>query len=160
MATEQEIRIPDIGDFEDVEVIEVLVAAGDSVEREDSLVTIESDKASMEIPSPFGGVIAEVAVSVGDRVSEGALLARITPSDTQPEAEPPAVPRESVNREADDKPATDESSATSDEPDAGAMRAARQAAFTPFQSAFLRSCFQMPCGSVGSSSRRAFAMAS
>jgi pyruvate dehydrogenase E2 component (dihydrolipoamide acetyltransferase) len=131
VAGEKEIKVPDIGDFEDVEIIEVLVSAGDAIQPEDSLVTIESDKASMEIPSPFGGVIAEVAVSVGDRVSEGALLARITPSDTQPEAEPPAAPREAVNREADDKPATDESSATSDEPDAGAARAARQAAAPP-----------------------------
>jgi len=128
VAGEKEIKVPDIGDFEDVEVIEVLVSAGDAIQPEDSLVTIESDKASMEIPSPFGGVIAEVAVSVGDRVSEGALLARITPSDTQPEAAPPAAPREAVNRDADDKPATDESSATSDEPDSGA---ARQAAAPP-----------------------------
>jgi pyruvate dehydrogenase E2 component (dihydrolipoamide acetyltransferase) len=128
VAGEKEIKVPDIGDFEDVEIIEVLVSAGDAIQPEDSLVTIESDKASMEIPSPFGGVIAEVAVSVGDRVSEGALLARITPSDTQPEAAPPSAPREAVNREADDKPATDESSATSDEPDAGA---ARQAAAPP-----------------------------
>ena len=88
MAVEREIRVPEIGDFEDVEVIEVLVAAGDSVQREDSLVTIESDKASMEIPSPFSGVIGEVAVSVGDRVGEGALLARITISDAEPDAAP------------------------------------------------------------------------
>jgi pyruvate dehydrogenase E2 component (dihydrolipoamide acetyltransferase) len=91
VAVENEIRVPDIGDFEDVEVIEVLVAAGDSVEREDSLVTIESDKASMEIPSPFSGVIGEVAVSVGDRVSEGALLARINTSDAKPDAAPIAA---------------------------------------------------------------------
>jgi pyruvate dehydrogenase E2 component (dihydrolipoamide acetyltransferase) len=92
VAVEKEIRVPDIGDYEDVEVIEVLVAAGDSVEREDSLVTIESDKASMEIPSPFSGVIGEVAVSVGDRVSEGALLARINTSDAKPDAKPDAAP--------------------------------------------------------------------
>jgi pyruvate dehydrogenase E2 component (dihydrolipoamide acetyltransferase) len=88
VAGEKEIRVPDIGDFDDVEVIEVLVSAGDAVEREDSLVTIESDKASMEIPSPFSGVIGELAVSVGDRVREGALLARITTSDSESDAAP------------------------------------------------------------------------
>jgi pyruvate dehydrogenase E2 component (dihydrolipoamide acetyltransferase) len=111
VAVEKEIRVPDIGDFEDVEVIEVLVAAGDSVEREDSLVTIESDKASMEIPSPFSGVIGEVAVSVGDRISEGALLARINTSDAKPDAATIAAPRKAVNPEANDQPALNDTSA-------------------------------------------------
>jgi pyruvate dehydrogenase E2 component (dihydrolipoamide acetyltransferase) len=88
VAGEKKIRVPDIGDFDDVEVIEVLVSVGDAVEREDSLVTIESDKAAMEIPSPFSGVIDELAVSVGDRVREGALLARITTSDSESDAAP------------------------------------------------------------------------
>jgi pyruvate dehydrogenase E2 component (dihydrolipoamide acetyltransferase) len=103
VAIEKEIRIPDIGDFENVEVIEVLVATGDSVEREDSLVTIESDKASMEIPSPFGGVIGEIAVSVGDRVSQGALVARITTSDAESDAEPVASTQEAVTSVANDE---------------------------------------------------------
>jgi pyruvate dehydrogenase E2 component (dihydrolipoamide acetyltransferase) len=102
VAVEKEIRVPDIGDFEAVEVIEVLVAAGDTVEREDSLVTIESDKASMEIPSPFSGVIAEIAVSVGDRVSEGALLARITTSDAEPDTAPSVATQQAVDPEASD----------------------------------------------------------
>jgi dihydrolipoamide dehydrogenase len=72
-----EVRVPDIGDFEDVEVIEVLVSAGDVVEREDSLITIESDKASMEIPSPGRGVVREVCVELGGRVSEGTLVLRL-----------------------------------------------------------------------------------
>jgi pyruvate/2-oxoglutarate dehydrogenase complex dihydrolipoamide acyltransferase (E2) component len=67
------VRVPDIGDFEDVEVIEVLVGPGDRVEVDDSLVSIESDKATMEIPSPVAGVVAAVHVSLGDRVSEGAF---------------------------------------------------------------------------------------
>ena len=74
MASGTEIRVPDIGDFEDVEVIEVLVAPGDRVAVEDSLITLESDKATMEIPSPVGGVVTELRVSVGDRVSEGSLV--------------------------------------------------------------------------------------
>jgi pyruvate/2-oxoglutarate dehydrogenase complex dihydrolipoamide acyltransferase (E2) component len=71
MADITEIKVPDIGEFDAVEVIEVLVSPGDTVQAEDSLISIESDKASMEIPSPGGGTIKEVAVKVGDKVSEG-----------------------------------------------------------------------------------------
>ncbi len=74
MASTIEVRVPDIGDFEDVDVVEVLVAPGDRVEVEDSLVTLESDKASMEIPAPQRGVVEALKVSVGDKVSEGSLL--------------------------------------------------------------------------------------
>ena len=74
---EKDVAVPDIGDFHDVEVIEILVAEGDSVEVEDSLVTLESDKASMEIPSPLAGVVAGLGVKVGDRVSEGDLLLKL-----------------------------------------------------------------------------------
>ena len=72
---EREVAVPDIGEFEDVDVIEVLVAPGDRVEAEQSLVTLESDKATMEIPAPFAGEVKELRVSVGDKVSEGAVLA-------------------------------------------------------------------------------------
>jgi dihydrolipoamide dehydrogenase len=69
-----EVRLPDIGDFNDVEVIELLVAAGDSVAAEDSLISLESDKASMEIPCPADGVVKEMKVAVGDRISQGDLI--------------------------------------------------------------------------------------
>ncbi|MCC6195100.1 MAG: 2-oxo acid dehydrogenase subunit E2 [Burkholderiales bacterium] len=69
-----EVTVPDIGDFTNVPVIEVLVKAGDSVEAEDALVTLESDKATMDVPSPAAGVVKEVAVRAGDRVSEGSLV--------------------------------------------------------------------------------------
>lgn len=69
-----EIRVPDIGDFDEVEVVEILVAKGDRVEFEDPLVSIESEKATMEIPSTASGVVAELRVAEGDRVSEGSLL--------------------------------------------------------------------------------------
>ena len=75
MSELREIRVPDIGDFDQVEVIEVLVQPGDHVNAEDSLITLESDKASMEIPSPISGVVKEVKVAVGDRVSQGDLIA-------------------------------------------------------------------------------------
>jgi dihydrolipoamide dehydrogenase len=69
-----EVRVPDIGDFKDVAVIEVLVKAGDTIQAEQSLVTVESDKASMEIPSSHAGVVRELRVKVGDKVSEGSVL--------------------------------------------------------------------------------------
>ncbi|MDH4114636.1 MAG: dihydrolipoamide acetyltransferase, partial [Burkholderiaceae bacterium] len=69
-----EVKVPDIGDFKDVEVIEVLVKPGDAVAKEQSLVTVESDKASMEIPSSAAGVVKELKVKLGDKVSEGSLL--------------------------------------------------------------------------------------
>src|SRR4029453_13974537 len=77
MASKQEVLLPDIGDFADVDVAEVLVAKGQRVEAEQSLIVLETDKASMEIPSPFAGTVVEMKVSVGDRVSEGALIAII-----------------------------------------------------------------------------------
>ena len=64
-----EVKIPDIGDYKDVEVIEVLVKAGDTVAKEQSLITLESDKASMEIPSPDAGVVKEMVVKLGDKLS-------------------------------------------------------------------------------------------
>jgi dihydrolipoamide dehydrogenase len=69
-----EVKVPDIGDFKEVEVIEVLVKPGDTVSKEQSLITLESDKATMEIPSPGAGKVAEIKVKVGDKVSKGSLI--------------------------------------------------------------------------------------
>ncbi|MBB4515304.1 dihydrolipoyllysine-residue acetyltransferase [Paraburkholderia fungorum] len=69
-----EIKVPDIGDYKDIPVIEVLVKAGDTVEKEQSLVTLESDKATMDVPSSAAGIVKEVKVKVGDNVSEGSLI--------------------------------------------------------------------------------------
>ncbi len=74
MSSITEIKVPDIGDFKDVDVVEVLVKAGDAVEKETSLITVESDKATMEIPSPAAGVVKELKLKVGDKVSEGTLI--------------------------------------------------------------------------------------
>ena len=76
-----EIRVPDIGDFSDIPVIEILVAVGDQVKMEDSLVTLESDKATMEIPSPAAGVIREMKLKLDDTVSEGDIVAVLEVSD-------------------------------------------------------------------------------
>ncbi|MDE2121281.1 MAG: dihydrolipoyl dehydrogenase, partial [Betaproteobacteria bacterium] len=69
-----QVVVPDIGDFKDVEVIEVLVKPGDRIEAEQSLITVESDKASMEIPSSTGGVVKTLLVKLGDKVNEGTPL--------------------------------------------------------------------------------------
>jgi len=84
MADTIELKVPDIGDFDEVTVIEVLVAPGDSVSLEQSLVTLESDKATMEVPASQAGTIQEVRVKVGDKVSEGTVLVLLTPSAEQP----------------------------------------------------------------------------
>src|SRR5436190_594998 len=70
-----EVKVPDIGDFAEVEVIELLVKPGDTVKAEQSLITVESDKASMEIPSSHAGVVKDVKVKVGDKVSMGSPVA-------------------------------------------------------------------------------------
>ena len=73
-AVQNEVHVPDIGDYKDIEVIEVLVKPGDVIQAEDSLITLESDKAAMEVPSPSGGTVKSVAIKAGDRVSKGALI--------------------------------------------------------------------------------------
>ena len=72
-----EVKVPDIGDFKDVPVIEVLVKVGDTVKAEDSLITLESDKATMDVPSPVSGVVTELKIKVGDRIAEGTLVALV-----------------------------------------------------------------------------------
>ena len=69
-----EVKVPDIGDFKDVPVIEVFVKPGDTVKAEDSLVTLESDKATMDVPAPAAGTVKELKVKVGDKVSEGSVI--------------------------------------------------------------------------------------
>jgi dihydrolipoamide dehydrogenase len=87
-----DVRVPDIGDFKDVEVIEVLVNPGDTVAKEQSLITLESDKATMEIPSPGAGVVKELRVKVGDKVSEGSpILLLDAQAPEAPKAAPPVA---------------------------------------------------------------------
>ncbi len=86
MADLKEARVPDIGGYDDVPVIEVLVAVGDSVTLDQGLVTLESDKATMEVPAPFAGIVRELKVKLGDNVSEGSVVAVIEPADAAPAA--------------------------------------------------------------------------
>ncbi|WP_368647101.1 dihydrolipoyllysine-residue acetyltransferase [Castellaniella ginsengisoli] len=87
----QPVVVPDIGDFDTVEVIEVLVAAGDTIQAEQSLITVESDKASMEIPASVGGVVKEVLVKVGDKVSQGTKILMVEAAGGAPQAAAPAA---------------------------------------------------------------------
>ena len=114
-----EVKVPDIGDFTDVPVIEILVAAGDTVEPEDALITLESDKATMDVPSPAAGVVKELKVEVGDTVSMGTLILMLegaeaegAPSDdgkapaaeepaAEPEPEPESEPAPDADVQAD-----------------------------------------------------------
>src|SRR3954468_6147012 len=96
----QEVKVPDIGDFKSVEVVEVLVKPGERIAKEQSLISLESDKATMEIPSPGAGVVKDIKVKLGDKVSEGSVIltmeAAQSPSpEKKPAAEKP-VPEKST----------------------------------------------------------------
>ena len=92
MAAIKEALVPDIGDYSDVPVIEVLVAVGDSVSKDQGLVTLESDKATMEVPAPFAGVVKELKVKVGDSLSEGKVVALIEVAEGAPTPAPAPAP--------------------------------------------------------------------
>ncbi|MEN5161890.1 dihydrolipoyllysine-residue acetyltransferase [Achromobacter spanius] len=97
-----QIKVPDIGDFKEVEVIEVLVAVGDTIKAEQSLITVESDKASMEIPASQGGVVKSISVKVGDKVAEGAVVLEVEAAEAGAGAAKDEAPK------ADAKPAAKE----------------------------------------------------
>jgi dihydrolipoamide dehydrogenase len=100
-----EIRVPDIGDFKDVPVIEVLVKAGDTVAKEDPLITLESDKATMEIPAPQAGEVKELKIKIGDKVSQGSLILTLHTAASAPAESPKSV--QAAPAVAAGKPAAD-----------------------------------------------------
>ncbi len=107
-----EVRVPDIGDFDEVEVIEVLVSPGDQVNVDDSLVTLESDKAAMEIPATHAGIVESVKMKVGDKVSEGALILMLeegAANESAAAASAPAVAEPAAAPAAESKPAAQSS---------------------------------------------------
>jgi dihydrolipoamide dehydrogenase len=131
-----ELKVPDIGDFKDVEVIEVLVKAGDTVAADQSLITIESDKASMEIPSSAAGVIKELKVKVGDKINQGDLIATAEGEAAKPAAAEPAAAESQVAKAPNAKPdaATEKASAPPvAAPAANAAPAPKQAGPAPAQ---------------------------
>jgi pyruvate dehydrogenase E2 component (dihydrolipoamide acetyltransferase) len=114
----KEIPVPDIGDFDEVEVIEVLVNPGDQVNAEDSLISLESDKATMEIPSPEAGIVKELKVAVGDKVSAGSVILLLESSAASPSGDTDKAQQEPVKEEAQaapEKPAETEQPAATTE---------------------------------------------
>ncbi|MDN5849639.1 MAG: dihydrolipoyl dehydrogenase [Nitrococcus sp.] len=113
MAEPTEVRIPDIGDFDNVEIIEVLVKPGDRIQPEDSLITLESDKASMEVPSPIAGVVKDIKVQIGDKVSQGDLIltAEVASETTAKRDAGTAAPTDSAPEPQTRKPTESEAAA-------------------------------------------------
>ncbi len=114
MGEVRDVVVPDIGDFGEVDVIEVLVAAGDSVAKEDSLITLESDKATMDVPAPFPGTVKEVKVKAGDKIAQGALILTL---DAEAEADvAPEPDSEPAAPEAEEAPSVEAAPASAPEP--------------------------------------------
>jgi len=107
MAEAKEVRVPDIGDFDAVDIIEVLVAEGDTVEAEQSLITLESDKATMEVPAPFAGTVKQLKVKVGEKVAEGDLILMAEPAEGAAGSAEEA-PKPEPGKAAPEKPAAAE----------------------------------------------------
>ncbi|WP_447919362.1 dihydrolipoyllysine-residue acetyltransferase [Achromobacter aegrifaciens] len=106
-----QIKVPDIGDFKEVEVIEVLVAVGDTIKAEQSLITVESDKASMEIPASQGGVVKSISVKVGDKVAEGTVVLEVEASGAGEAAAPAAAAAKEEAPKAEAKAAPQQAAA-------------------------------------------------
>ncbi|KCV56959.1 biotin/lipoyl-containing protein, partial [Bordetella bronchiseptica] len=123
-----EIKVPDIGDFKEVEVIEVLVSAGDTIKAEQSLITVESDKASMEIPASAAGVVKSVKVKVGDKIAEGTVILEVEAAGeaaAAPKAEAPKAEQAAETPKAD--------AAKAEAPQAQAAQAEAPAAAGPIE---------------------------
>jgi pyruvate dehydrogenase E2 component (dihydrolipoamide acetyltransferase) len=142
MAQTVEVKVPDIGDFKDVPVIEVLVKAGDTVKAEDSLVTLESDKATMDVPSPSAGIVKDVKVKLGDKVSEGSVIVTLdteaanggkAASPAQAAAAPGPAPASAPSPAPGSAPAAGSASAAASSPSPPASTKQRkdEAASTP-----------------------------
>jgi dihydrolipoamide dehydrogenase len=129
-----QVAVPNIGDFDQVEVIEVLVAEGDAVAAEQSLITVESDKASMEIPSSTAGVVAKVLVKLGDKVSEGTPIVELRVEGAQPAQGQPAQAQQPRQPPAQQPPAQ-QPQAQQPQPQAATQTAAQPAAQAPSVSA-------------------------
>jgi pyruvate dehydrogenase E2 component (dihydrolipoamide acetyltransferase) len=125
-ATATKVEVPDIGDFDDVPVIEILVSVGDSVAVEDPLVTLESDKATMDVPAPLAGVVREISVSIGDRVSQGSVLMSIEGGDGDSGGGEPAEHAAAADRAAAVTTAPAEAEEAPSQPEASAESAPSQ----------------------------------
>ncbi|OOG23930.1 dihydrolipoyllysine-residue acetyltransferase [Thioalkalivibrio denitrificans] len=131
MSSVVEVKVPDIGDFKDVEIIDVLVKPGDSVKPEDPLITLESDKASIDIPSPGAGVIKALKVKKGDRVSEGDAIADMAADESGPETEKEQEKKEKAQPAPEKKAEPKEEAAEAREPEKPQAEAAPPQAARP-----------------------------
>ncbi|RYD14141.1 MAG: dihydrolipoyllysine-residue acetyltransferase [Lysobacteraceae bacterium] len=122
----QEAKVPDIGNYPSVPVIEVLVKAGDTVAKDQGLVTLESDKATMEVPAPFAGIVSEVRVKVGDEIGEGTVVALIDAADAAGKPTPAQAPAAPAPAKAEPAPA--DAAATAPKPAAAAAAPAAASA--------------------------------
>lgn len=105
MAEIMTINLPDVGDFDEVEIIEILIAAGDEIATEDSIIVLESDKATMEIPSPYTGKVESVLVKVGDRIAEGTEIAKLQVTAVSEESKPDKPEAPEIEAESTPEPA-------------------------------------------------------
>jgi pyruvate dehydrogenase E2 component (dihydrolipoyllysine-residue acetyltransferase) len=105
VSKEIEIKLPDIGDFDAIEVIEIAVNVGDNVEAEDTLLTLESEKSTMDIPSPHAGEIKQIKVNIGDKISQGAVIASILVTETDSAATEEKNPKPAVETKQEETPA-------------------------------------------------------
>jgi dihydrolipoamide dehydrogenase len=126
-----EVKVPDIGDFKDVPVIEVLVKPGDTVAAEDSLVTLESDKATMDVPSPAAGVVKDLKVKIGDRLSEGNIILTLEAAGDAAAKPAPAAASKSASSAAPPKPGPDTAPSSAGAPAAKAAATPSGAAAAP-----------------------------
>jgi len=126
-----EVRVPDIGDFKDIPIIDLLVKAGDTVQVEDALMTLESDKATLDVPSPVAGVIQEMKVKLGDKVSTGSLVAVITVGATASSATPPATAATTATTATAEKVGAGETAPAVASPPPNGSAAATSAPATP-----------------------------
>ena len=94
MAEVKQVLVPDIGDFKSIPIVELLVKPGDEIKKEEALISLESDKATIEIPSPFAGVVKEVKVREGDRVSEGAVILELEINQTDSPVKVSPLPKQ------------------------------------------------------------------
>ena len=121
------VKVPDIGDFKDVEVIEILVNVGDTIEAEQSLITVESDKASMEIPASMAGVVKQIDIKIGDKVNEGSVILQVEAGA----AAAAATPAPKAEAPKADEPKTEEPKAAAATPAATSAPAATPAPASP-----------------------------
>ncbi|SDY82734.1 pyruvate dehydrogenase E2 component (dihydrolipoamide acetyltransferase) [Lysobacter sp. yr284] len=133
MADLKEARVPDIGDYDGVPVIELLVAVGDTVTQDQGLVTLESDKATMEVPAPFAGIVRELKVKIGDQLAEGSVVALIEP--TEGEAKQAPAPAQEAAKPAAPAPAKAEAPAPAKSEPAPAPKAEAPQAPAPLAGA-------------------------